>query len=186
MYISKYSSLSKADDNNRVVVSLTTNNVDKLKPVLNSILDQTVKVDQIALNLPPSQEHSVLPPNVKKICNIFVLGKDYGNGGSNFIPTLLREGEQNTKIIFLSDDYVYGQDLIETLVDASVDHPDKAIYTRNKRDKYEAILLKPSFIKTKLLDTEEISKSGIEDYLNVDTTQIPSQETFSKISMLCI
>ena len=33
------------------------------------------------------------------------------------IPTLLREGEKDTKIIIIDDDIIYGKDFIETIIE---------------------------------------------------------------------
>ena len=48
-YIKKYFDLEKAC-NKKVVINLSISNPDKLKPVINSLLDQTVRVDEISIN----------------------------------------------------------------------------------------------------------------------------------------
>src|SRR3989344_4209045 len=62
-YSKNYKNLDKAskDEKNRVIVSLSTspNKIKKLKPVINSILDQTVRVDEIAISIPYDKQHDV-------------------------------------------------------------------------------------------------------------------------------
>ena len=48
-YLKKYFELEKAY-NKKVVINLSITNPDKLKPVINSLLDQTVRVDEISIN----------------------------------------------------------------------------------------------------------------------------------------
>ena len=72
-YINEYSNLPKADDG-RVVISFTTtpDKINNILPMLNSILDQTVKVDQISLNIPykcEGKEYNI-PDQYKDIVNI--------------------------------------------------------------------------------------------------------------------
>ena len=110
--VENYSKLPKATEG-RVVVSVAADpkDFDKLKPVLSSILDQTVKVDQIGVVVPLKNENNV-PEYIKKIANIFPAGKDYGDGTA-LIPILLKEKECDTIILALSGDVIYGKDFIE-------------------------------------------------------------------------
>ena len=79
-----YSKLPKASDT-RVVVSFAAkaDDIDMLKPMLNSLLDQTVKVDQIGMVLPLHNEID-LPDYLKKVVNVFPAGRDYGQGDSTY------------------------------------------------------------------------------------------------------
>ena len=88
--VENYSKLPKGTDD-RVVVSVAADpkNFHKLKPVLNSILDQTVKVNQIGVVVPLKHENDV-PAYIKKIANIFPAGKNYGDG-TPLIPILLKD-----------------------------------------------------------------------------------------------
>ena len=92
--VENYSKLPKGTDD-RVVVSVAADpkNFHKLKPVLNSILDQTVKVNQIGVVVPLKYENDV-PAYIKKIANIFPAGKNYGDG------TPLRSFLTNLFIVF--------------------------------------------------------------------------------------
>jgi hypothetical protein len=115
-YLNNYKNLEKASDK-KVVISLTTtpDKIKHLKPILNSLLDQTVKVDQIALNIPEGLKYDI-PKEYNDILNIFYCGQDYGCA-TKFIPTILREDNGNTIIIILDDKYIYGKDYIETMIE---------------------------------------------------------------------
>ena len=116
-YLENYKNLDKADNKKKVIISLSVKpeKIHKIKPMINSILDQTVKVNQIVLNLPNNKEYNI-PKEYENIFSIFRCGKDYGEC-NKFIPTLLREENSDTVIILLDEDYVFGQDYIETMVE---------------------------------------------------------------------
>jgi len=163
-YINKYRKLKKCQ-NSRVVISLTTvpERVKLLKPVIKSLLDQSVKVDQIVLNLPKmcKERPYDVPGDLKNMCNIFTCGRDYGPG-TKFIPTILREQEADTIIIMLDDDYIYGYKFIETILGEYNRNPDCAIILK------EAILLKPEFLDTSVIYTNKkyIDNDWIKKYIN--------------------
>jgi hypothetical protein len=182
-FTNAYNTLPKADDNSRVVISFTTTpeRISKIKPMINSLLDQTVKVDQIALNIPYSckgRKYNI-PKEYKNILNIFRSEKDYGEGGK-YIPTLLREGENNTKIIYLNDNQIYGKDLIETLVDESNLNPDKIIYTKNNMNASGGVLIKPMFFNCDVINrnNKEFSDTWLKNQNISGAKKISYQETF--------
>lgn len=155
-YVKNYNKLERGDKG-RVVISFTTlpNRINKIKPMLNSLLDQTVKVDQIALNVPYNHKGVKynIPDEYKDIVNIFRVGKDYGPG-TKIIPTLLREGECDTKIIYLDDNLVYGEDFIETLLNESKKYPNMAIYTRENMKSSGGVLIQPEFFNKDVINHE--------------------------------
>lgn len=147
-FIRDYSNLPKASKN-RVVISLATtpDTVDRLKPVLNSILDQTVKVDQILLIT--SRYDINIPKYVNDIANVIPAGKDYGKG-TKLIPTLLREKECNTIIIALDNNVIYGKDFIETIIEESEKNPDAMLVD----SKGYAMLVKPIHFGCDVIDRD--------------------------------
>jgi len=180
-YINSYNTLEPADKNNKVVVSLSTPaNIlkhDKIRPTINSILDQTVKVNQIAWNI-PNIDDDVSTQNLEKnncykdIISVFNIKKDYGYG-SNLIPTLLREGNADTKIICLDNDYVYGKDLIENLVEASSKNPTKMICSTG------AILIKPNFFDINIINTtSKFNKEWLMMFLKNEKMDIGNNDTY--------
>jgi hypothetical protein len=134
-----------------VVISTTTTpeKIHKIKPMLLSILDQNVKVDQICLNLPSEKKYNI-PSDYKKILNIFNTGSIFNNNGAKIIPPLLRE-DLKTKIIALNDNQLYGKDCIESLINQSNKHPDNAIFIK-KNNRIIALLFKPDFFKNNTID----------------------------------
>lgn len=130
-FIDTYKKLDTGDVNNRVVISITTtpDKLKHIKPVINSLLDQTVKVDLISITTPSNQVDNI-PDCIKKAVSVYKTGIDYGDANS-LIPVILREGELNTKIITVGDNTIYGKDFIEHLIEKSIKQPDSVIYTNN-------------------------------------------------------
>ena len=148
-FVEGYNSLPKASGE-RVVLSLapTAEQLTKIRPTLNSILDQTVRVDQIALVVPEGHEDRV-PAYVTEIANVFPAGRDYGLG-TRLIPILLREKECGTTIIGLESDVVYGKDFIEFITDEAETNPGSVLVD----GKHYAILVKPEYYGCDLLDQD--------------------------------
>ena len=123
--IENYSKLPKASEG-RVVISFSANpdKINNLKPFINSILDQTVKVDLIAMIIPDDEKSAnyVIPDYIKNTAVVFHSGRGYGKG-TKIIPMLLREKECDTTIIALDENTVYGRDFIYSLVEESKKYP---------------------------------------------------------------
>ena len=137
-YTKNYAKLDKASDK-KVVISLTTTpkGIKKLKPVINSLLDQTVKVDEIAISVPYGKQYDI-PKDIQNVAQVYRYSLDYGNNGK-LIPIVLREGEKDTKIIIVDDDMIYGKDFIETMITASEENKNTAICAKN------SVLITPEF-----------------------------------------
>ena len=154
-YIKKYNKLDSGDKD-KVIISITTKQSPiKLKPVINSLLDQTVKVDLITLTVPYGTKYD-LPEELKGGVLLYRTGKDYGDA-TCLIPTIMREGERNTKIFTVGDDIVYGKDFIETLLNVSKKFPDKVVYMENGNglDVTKGAIFKPSFFDSTFVDMPE-------------------------------
>lgn len=147
-YINNYGNVEKKCKD-KVILSFTTtpDRIKYITPMLLSLLDQTARVDQIAMNIPEKCNDCsyVVPDQYKDICNIYTVGKDYGIG-TKYIPTLLREDDCGTKIILLDDNKIYGKDFVEKIVKESDKYPDKVIYIGPNFNGSSAILIKPEFI----------------------------------------
>ena len=166
-YIKNYKNISPMPDiKNKIVISLTTTprRIKYISPMINSILDQTVKVTQIVLNIPEicKNEKYIVPEKYKSIMNIITSGKDYGPA-TKFIPTILREDDADTIIILLDDDTIYGKDFIENLLEESKKNINKAIISK------KAILFRPLNINSDIISknygvfTDEWIKDNISD-----------------------
>jgi hypothetical protein len=149
-FIEGYSNLRNAADG-RIIVSFAAQSMDfdKLEPMFNSLLDQTVKVDQICIVVPMSNIDDI-PGYIRKVANVFPAGKDYGQGTA-LIPILLKEKECDTIIIALENNVVYGKDFIETMVDASKAHPGTVLTDTKKK----ALLIKPEYYGCEILDSNQ-------------------------------
>jgi hypothetical protein len=153
-YIGNYTKLPK-ESKDRVTICFAANveELGKLNPFINSILDQTVRVDDIGLTIPYKDMEKV-PENLKKVLSMYGYSKDYEDAG-NLICSVLREPEANTKIIVVEPDMVYGQDFVESMIEASEKSPDKIIYADKSKQPKWGILLKPKFFDDKISDYEK-------------------------------
>lgn len=151
IYTENFKNLPKASKN-RVTVCFSADDkqLKNIKPFINSILDQTVRVDDIALTI-PYRDMDKIPKNLKDIISPYGYSKDYDNAG-NFICSILRETEAETKIIIVEPDKVYGEDFIENLVEESEKNPNKILYVGKEK---VGILLKPKFFNDKISDYEK-------------------------------
>ena len=149
--IEAYSKLPLADKEQKTVVSLSATQKDftKLRPVLNSLLDQTVRVDKITLVIPSQYEREDLPDFVTKIANTQPAGKDYGEG-MKLIPALLKEKESDTTIIALDNNWVYGKDFIETMIKSMKQHKGEVLID----SKDTCMLLKPEYFDSDVIDRD--------------------------------
>jgi hypothetical protein len=124
-YLEPYKNLERAGKDSVVIAFSLDENMKNIKPFLNSLLDQTVKVDDIAVTL-HSRHKDKIPENLKKILNVHTYDKDYDDCG-NLILSVLREPEAETKIIIIEPGYIYGEDFIQTIVEESDKNPEKII-----------------------------------------------------------
>lgn len=151
-YIEKYKNLPKASDN-RVVLTFTTTTekIDKLKPMINSILDQTVRVNQIIMVIPEYIRNNYkIPDYLKDIVTIIPSGKNYGEG-TKLIPILLREKESDTIIIAINDNIVYGKDFLQEMIENSNKNPNTIILD----SKNNSILVKPVCFNNDVINREK-------------------------------
>ena len=154
-YINQYAKVKKIKCDSKIIVSISCrpNNVHCLKPLLISLLNQSVKIDQIALNIPYKTndgEKYELDKEFEQIVNIYRIGNDYQNE-NNIIPTLLREGEYGTIVIALNENIVYGETFLESLLNQSFENNNCAIIFN------EGILVKPEFFSKNILYQDSLS-----------------------------
>lgn len=157
-----YSKLEYHEPKRKVIVALhaNQNDIEKIRPLINSILDQTIKVDQIALVM--ENKENKLPNYLTNIVNVFPSGRDYGScKGNCIVPLLLKEKECDTIIIGLDNDVVYGKDFLEILLDESDKNPNSVIMDSNNY----SILLKPEHYGCEILkrDQEKYDKTWFID-----------------------
>ena len=144
-YITNYKQVKYENYGEKIIISLYTEDFNKLKPVIKSLLDQTVKVDYLYISC---NDTCKIPDYIKNFCDINVLGKNY-NGFGNIIPVLLNENNSDTIIICLPSTKIFGEDTIELLLEESKKHPYKLIYY--EKDYTNGILIKPKFFDSDIL-----------------------------------
>jgi len=149
--LEKYSTLPKGSDNKTIIsVYFDYTRIKELIGLLNSILDQTVKVDQINL-IAPLRDISKIPENFKDIFTIIPCDqKDFSckaeervSGGSRtdrsgtefrakvLQTCLLNEDERDTNIIIISSYDILGKDFVFDLLNFSNNNQDYIIVTDN-------------------------------------------------------
>jgi hypothetical protein len=150
-YIINYSKIPKINTDKKVIISLTTTPhlINKIKPTIKSLLDQSVKVDEIVLNIPENSDGLIYntPEIYKDMVTIKKSSIDYGKSTS-IIPTLLRECNECI-IISLEDKYIYGYDFIESIVNESIKNNNRIIISKG------AILFKPEFFDPSIMLVNE-------------------------------
>jgi hypothetical protein len=159
-YVEKYTDLPFASEK-RVVVVLSVQNEDELKsiiPTVNSLLDQTVRVNQLFLVLPIDSDFEV-PENLTKVLSVVKPGKVYDDKYQDIISILQREKEKDTFIIKVSNGIIYGNEFIENVIETSEANPDSVI-----KDSSNSFLL----VKSDLVILDDDSKfsnfkNGIKD-----------------------
>lgn len=155
-HIKKYSNTKKIKCDSKIIVSISCrpDNFRYLKSLLISLLNQTVKIDQIALNIPYTTTNDgrkyELDNEIKKVANVYQIDNDYEKE-NNIIPTLLREGEYGTIIISLNENVIYGETFLESLLNHSFGNNNCAIFFN------EGMLVKPEFFSKDILYTDKIS-----------------------------
>lgn len=174
-FIEKYNNLNKADKNNKTCISFTSSpeKMKNIKPMINSILDQTSKIDSIILNIDGSDKNYKFPSFIDKVCYIAKCGKNYGNEDSQcIIPSILREDNSETNIFVLKDNYVYGKDFIQLLTE-EINEKGKPIETKG------AFIFKPKHFKEGIFKIQNID--NIKDLLIVKPIKYSYFENYKRI-----
>lgn len=126
----KYSEKSKSNHfkDDKVVVSMFSYDPFKenLKPVINSILDQTIKIDSILL-FTNDKINKTIPKYIEYTSQLIPSESDYCYG-NNIIPVILKEKSRNVIIIPIKNK-IYGEDYIETLLEYSSKNPSSSIFS---------------------------------------------------------
>jgi hypothetical protein len=109
----------------RIVVSLTTipSRIGGLEPTIKSLLAQSRKPDEIALNLPRKCLKEKCGYNIPswlwENVSVHQCNRDYGPA-TKLLPTVEREKDSETRIITVDDDVIYSENTVELLTkDAS-------------------------------------------------------------------
>lgn len=116
-----------------LVVTLTTSpkRINKIKPVIDSILNQTRAPDKIVLNLPfvfkrNDSRFGKIPGFLKNDSRIYINWCDDIGPATKVLPTV-KIVRPLTILISIDDDIVYPKDTIESLLEMSKIYPEAAI-----------------------------------------------------------
>jgi hypothetical protein len=164
-YLQTYSAMDKGS-NNRIVVCFHTDSegLKTIDPFLNSILDQSVRVDDIMLVIDHSKIDNV-EEKYKKIVSVHGFKKNYDNNAA-LIMSILTEPDANTKIILVDPQIIYPVDFIETMISESDKQPNNIIYGSDNRTLKYGILVKPLFFDDKISKYECGSTSSCSDCID--------------------
>lgn len=131
-YFKKYKNIEKFPSEYKNVVILKISKNDKLKNLpktIMSILDQTVKIDNIYIDIPDYMEKHI-PDNIKNLVNISTT-KIYKDDLYFIKCCMNREKESKTNIIILPNNKIYGKDLIEQLISSFIENKNMIISVNN-------------------------------------------------------
>ncbi|HEY5311677.1 MAG TPA: hypothetical protein VIK18_04135 [Pirellulales bacterium] len=117
----------------RVVISLTTmpSRIGRIRPVLNSLLDQDHPADEVLLTVPSTSQREGCPYRVpdflrgRSAVTVLECGRDWGPA-TKLIPAVLREAP-DTLIIAVDDDNIYPRDMVSTFLRWHRQYPDAAL-----------------------------------------------------------
>lgn len=161
-------------------VVITTTNGKGMKANINSLLDQTVRVDLLAVNVPNEIRDQM--PSWLRSCS--VMGRaavDYGEGGLCATPTLLREKDADTVLIVTRPGYVYGKDFVQTVLEAYEENDKKPLITKH------ALIASTSQFNTDVTNSEKPLKINWHDlaqYLTDSPVKVAYSETYPSLAML--
>ena len=148
-YIENYHKLPKSNAKKvNIVIYSDSKSINNLKPMINSILDQTIRVDRIFL-VTTDITSDELPEYLKKVVTILPAAKKYGSEFANpLITMLLNEKHADTTIVVLKNNIIYGKDFIETIINISEKTP-KTVIIDNK---HKSLVIKPHYYDTNIFD----------------------------------
>jgi hypothetical protein len=126
--------IQKNIENSRIVVSLTTSpdRIYKIKPVLDSIMNQVIVPSKIYLNLPhvfkrTGKQFDKIPEFITSNPIIFINKCEDIGPATKIIPTLEYEKDPETIIISIDDDILYYKNVINTFMHYSLKYPQSCI-----------------------------------------------------------
>lgn len=178
----KYKSLKYPTKHVKTVATTAAETVDSpgLKASLNSLLDQTVRVDLIVVNVPENIRKD-MPPWLRMCSIVGMAGDEYDCGGLCTIPTLLREKEADTILIVVEPGYVHGKDFIQTVLEAYEEHGEKPLATKH------AIIAKTNQFKPELTISEiplKLKWGDLVEYLAEPAVEVKYTETYPALGLL--
>ena len=116
-YIEKFKNLKSYKDNKlSVFVKTDKDNLPKLKPLINSLLDQTIKINELNLIVKIKNESDYNNLDIPKYISLTSNIIPSYNSEDNLNTLFTHEKSKNTIVFNLDDKKVYGKDYIEHLL----------------------------------------------------------------------
>ena len=124
----------------KTIVSFTTlpNRIGQIKPMIDTLLAQTVKPDEIHLWIPKyvkrtkeTTPENIIPPFIRQKEIKARFCEDFGPH-TKLIPTLKEAKDPNTMIITADDDTLYPTRWLESLINYANNHPDHCVGFRGR------------------------------------------------------
>ncbi len=106
-YVNAYKNVETLKERIILVILSTPERLNGISPLLNSLLDQTIRVNEINILL--SCDKVPVDESITNVANIFWKC----TGLNSIIP---KERDKNTILVVLRDDVIYGKDFIETII----------------------------------------------------------------------
>ena len=166
----------------KTIINLIPDNTDSDIFSIKSLLDQTVKVDNITIIIPKNSSY-ILSDKLKKYVNLYKCEND--NGKLNcLIPSILTENESDTRIITLKTDTIYGKDFLELLLSESEKNPEKIVFSNDSDfiDVSKGVVFVSNFFKEDFLNLSDKSNIHINNYFkNKEKFYLKYKENFKKM-----
>ena len=156
-YTEKFTKKEKGDKYTKISIFSPVKKEEayRLKPFINSLLDQSVKINDITLICENKEDiWKDIDPEIKKILSINTHSEKNNDIGT-FVFSLLKENKEDTNILVLNPGKVYGEDYIETLLEKG--EKEDIVYED------ENYLMKPKCFKLK--DLYNIKEDCVKDLL---------------------
>jgi hypothetical protein len=143
-YLKNYNGLESADSDCKVVIFINRKDDKPLnRATINSLIDQTVKVDEMCITVSLESDKTAYP----KYVNVY-------SSDNEFKCTMKRERNDNTKIIVVENGIVYKPDFIEEMVEYSKKNPNTVIDWSHSKP--IGLLYTPSTISTNYVSDPEL------------------------------
>jgi len=114
-YITPYFKLSKADEHNKVVIFIDVEKGEQInRKTFKSLLDQTVKVDEINYLCP----ESIQAPSDLSVITNFCYKSENAKSVDDIIKECIKHPrEKNCRILIVKNGNIYGKDFVEKIID---------------------------------------------------------------------
>lgn len=154
-YTKDYNKLPDSSDSDHVkVVTRIPDDEKKIDTTVKSLLDQTVKVDEISAI--PAKGKKDIPNSLKSAVKQLRAGKEYV-GCQDLALAIRCTRYDDTWIVWVKPGYVYGRDVISTVMEKAKEDPSKPVISKCGR----VVVSRPSHYGS--LDT--CTESSIEDLI---------------------